>query len=183
MSFARVSACIFSSILVWLLIENVQGSALVGEVVTFTVSTPAEATELAEAMNCTESSTFIVDWQGRVELVKTLILGNGSSLNVSGSEGAVIDGRGLIPLLKVSGGVVLSLDNITLENARGGAISTTESSIVLRDCILSSNIAEGGGEFNGHSECTNNEIGYFILALEVPKAEDELSIKFCDLLP
>ena len=52
------------------------------------VSTPDEAQKLVRALNCTGGGIFEVTWSGRVPISETFVVPNGSSLTITGAEGA-----------------------------------------------------------------------------------------------
>lgn len=144
---------VFSSIILLSLTRAVEAVSNFIEAANFVVFTPADADEVTEALLSAGPMQVNVDWHGRVQLLRTLVLGNGSCLTITGLDDAVIDGGGTIPLLTVSDGAKLSLDNVSLEKGFaddwGGAITAHESSLVFSGCIFSSNTAtNGGGEFN-----------------------------------
>lgn len=118
------------------------------------VSTPAEAEELVEALECAGFAHVSVNWHGRVELTRPIILADSGFLDIMGSEKAIIDGGEATPLVTVSDGATLNLHNISLENGRaddlGGVVFANKSFISLDDCSFSGNKSDGSGEFNGY---------------------------------
>lgn len=133
----------------WFLVGEVKGADCGLGVLNVTVSTSDDAKELAEALTCTGSVHIVVNWLGRVELTQTVVVGNSSTLDIVGSEKAIIDGNRGIPLIKVSGGASLNLFNISLEDGEasdwGGAVFANESSITLDSCHFSGNNATYSG--------------------------------------
>lgn len=147
----RPSNGILSSIFVLWRLGAVHAVECAEDVINIDVSTSADAYELAEALACVGSTHVTVDWHGRVELARTVAVGDGSSLNITGSETAVIDGGGAIQLLTVSEGATLNLRTISLENGqadRGGSVFAKGSSITVVGSRFSGNKGTfGGGEF------------------------------------
>lgn len=115
------------------------------------ISNPSQANDLAEALACSESTQFLVDWYGKVELKRTLAIRNGSILTITGVENAVIAGGGEIRLFSVVGSS-LYLKNSTLEGGwaqgKGGAIfANSSSNIDIHSCNLTdSSASSDGGE-------------------------------------
>lgn len=71
------------------------------------VSSAAEAAELSNALLCSGSGQFEVDWSGNVLVSTTFAISNGTSLKVTGVGAAVIDGGGMTQLFAVEGGAFL----------------------------------------------------------------------------
>lgn len=152
MEFARASGCIVSLILASFFLVVVQAADCTDEWTKFLVYTSADADELMEGLMCAKLAHITVVWRGRVKLSKTLTVGNGSSLHIVGSEAAVVDGGGLVPLFTFSDGATANLTNLSFENGfvadNGGAISVVNSTVVFDTCNFSNSTAMGdGGEF------------------------------------
>lgn len=112
----------------------------------------SDVEELADSLVCPGSTQLMVDWYGQIEISRSLNLRNGSALNITGLDAAVIKGNGTDRLFTVSGGATLSLESITIEGGRapdgeyGGAISANESSnLNLHNCSFMNNNATLGG--------------------------------------
>lgn len=150
----QASVLVYSSIIALLFLRAVQAAECASEVASFDVSTADGADELVHSLMCIGSTHVTVDWHGWVKLTQTIAVGNGSSLSINGLEEAVIDGGSAIPLITVSGGATLKLNNISLENGwaadQGGAVFVNESYIALDSCRFSGNNATiDGGESEG----------------------------------
>lgn len=148
------SLCIIAAFVACLISGTAEAADSSKEVVSFVVATSADADDLADDLVNSGSVHIAVNWHGRVKLTRTLALENNSTLEIIGSEEAVIDGGGTMSLLTVSGGATLNLNNIALEkgwtDSSGGAIFAYESSVAVHDCRFSGNIAtNGGGECYG----------------------------------
>lgn len=147
------SRLVISGFHIWLLSGATKADDCPEEAMSLTVSTPAEAYELAQALRCSGLAHIHVDWNGRIELENSLALGNGSSLNITGSDGAIIDGADEVQLLTVNDGATLHMHNITLQQGRtiayGGGVFANDSSLIFNDCIFTGNIATYGGESYG----------------------------------
>lgn len=146
------SVYFLSIVLTWSLVRAVWAADRTGEEIDIVVSTAADVSELVLALMHDGPVQVSVDWRGRVELTQTLTLGNGSSLAITGSDEAAIDGGGTVRILEASGGTTLNLLNISLDNGWaadwGGALYANESSIRIDGCSFSGNTATiGGGEF------------------------------------
>lgn len=86
---------------------------------TFEITTTAEATELATALNCSGGGTFDVLWEGRVVVDETFALTDGSVVTIAGvGSGSIVDGGGTTQLFTVSD-ATLELSEIGLENGSG----------------------------------------------------------------
>jgi nitrous oxidase accessory protein NosD len=93
--------------------------------VAMTVASPKDAAKLAAAALC-DNAIINAVWQGNMQLAETLVVGNGTSLTVTGTSAktAVIDGSSRVQLFDVWG--QLTFVNMTLTNGHttkfGGAI-------------------------------------------------------------
>jgi hypothetical protein len=72
--------------------------------VTFKVSNPKDAGDLAAAALC-DNATVAAVWLGNIQLADTIVVGNGTSLTVAGASAntAVINGGNKVPLFIVWG--------------------------------------------------------------------------------
>lgn len=132
-------------------------------IVNVSVSTFEDAQGLQDALTCSGTGMFYVEWTGEVnigELDGGFTVLNGSSLNVTGIGGnAVINGDNRVRIFRLTGESHLYLNSISLENglqwtgySYGGAVFATEMSHVsATDCSFLNNSAdvfffESGGE-------------------------------------
>jgi hypothetical protein len=112
----------------------------------FNVSSTTEAAVLAKAAAC-PNALIRAFWQGKVQLRKTIRVGRGSSLTVSGedTESAIIDGGGKLQLFDVGPRGNLTLIDMTLTNgfadtANGGAVSIGPfATLRVMVCVFSDN--------------------------------------------
>lgn len=112
-----------------------------------TVASASEALAFAQAVNCTGPGSFSVDWTGTVETQATVSISNGTTLVISGSQDAIIDGGGQIQMFDVSS-ATLKLSNLVLENgnsSEGGAIKALSSNVTVTDCVFVENHASLNG--------------------------------------
>jgi predicted outer membrane repeat protein len=116
---------------------------------TITIASPKDAAKLAAAALC-ETAIIRAVWQGNVQLAETIVVGNGTSLTVTGASDAtaVIDGGSRVQLFDVSG--QLTLVNVTLVNGyaadSGGAIySRANTKLTISGCVFSGHQARYGG--------------------------------------
>lgn len=146
----RVRGCIIPGIHAYLLSRATKAADCPGEAISAVVATSTEAVELAEALGCSGQVHINVNWHGRVKLEHTLVLGNGSSLNITGSDEAIIDGADAIQLFTVNNGAMLSIRDATLQNGRStafaGGILAINSSLEIIDCSFMGNLGFYGGE-------------------------------------
>eukprot|EP00752_Nemacystus_decipiens_P012244 g10853.t1 len=119
--------------------------------VNMTVGSPEDADKLSEALACTGGGSFEVAWNGTVRITRSLVVGEGSFLNITGGSGdATVNGGGITRLFNITG-AVLHIENVVLSrgatNASGAAIlATGGATIVARACAFSTNTAiEGAG--------------------------------------
>lgn len=117
------------------------------------VSDTNEATQLAEAVNCSDGY-FFVYWIGEVKLDGIIEVGANTTLEIAGAENgsSFIDGSGHTGLFQTTGGI-LHLHDLTLTNGtndRGGAISAWHGSEVkITNCTFIGNNASRGGAIFG----------------------------------
>lgn len=52
--------------------------------VNMTVNSGEDANNLSDALTCTGGGTFEVSWNGSIQISRSLVVGNGSVLNVTG---------------------------------------------------------------------------------------------------
>eukprot|EP00953_Heterococcus_sp_UTEX-ZZ885_P038865 19940-Heterococcus_DN1.PRE.3 len=111
--------------------------------VAMTVANAKDAAKLTTAAKC-DNAIITVAWQGKIELADTIVVGNGTSLTVTGAsaETAIIDGGNAVQLLDVWG--QLTLMNLTLSNG-----DTTDFGGAIYNRVNSS-VAIGGSVFTGH---------------------------------
>lgn len=121
------------------------------------VSTTAEASALALSLNSsTGAQDLCVVWEGYVLVSETLTVRQGSTLNITGSDYAVLDGGGAIRLFNIGEAATLNLAHLRLEGGSvtatgesGGAILAKEGSrTTANNCTFSGHDATtGGGEW------------------------------------
>eukprot|EP00903_Cladosiphon_okamuranus_P016944 g15619.t1 len=119
-----------------------------------TVTTSAQAADLADALFCS-GGQFEVTWVGEVLLNSALTVSGGTFLKVTGSSsvGGVVDGGAQTQLFNVSGGSTLELQGLSLVNgvssSGGGAVGLSDmSSLAIANCSFEGNTdagADGGG--------------------------------------
>lgn len=108
-----------------------QAFTLCGNATSFTVASTDDATALASALQCSNGE-FYVQWMGEIVVEETIHVTNGTSLNITGTTGAVADGDFKTGLFAVDGGSFLHLRDMTLVQgfaSDGGAIHSDESSV------------------------------------------------------
>eukprot|EP00953_Heterococcus_sp_UTEX-ZZ885_P003628 2472-Heterococcus_DN1.PRE.1 len=111
--------------------------------VAMTVADSKDAAKLAKAALC-DNAIIKAVWQGNVQLAETIVVGNGTSLTVTGASAqkAIIDGGNAVQLFNVWG--ALTIMNLTLINGYtvdfGGAIYNR----------VNTRVAIGGSVFTGH---------------------------------
>lgn len=128
------------------------------DVTTLSVSSTAEAVELSEALLCSGSGKFEVEWSGEVLVTKTMSVSNSTSLKIIGSGStsppqAVINGGDEVRLFVVQGGSSLELNNLSIQPGMawpgiGEAVLVMDSSqLTVVDCSFSYSEAwSSGGE-------------------------------------
>ena len=140
--------------LIYMLKEGTSAPCDEGVVKNVSVSTLQDASDLRESLACSGQGTFYVEWSGQVnigDLTDGFAVGNGSSLNVTGSGGgAVINGGNRVRLFTLTEGSQLYLNSVSLENGKhdneGGAVYATDSSLLVAvDCSFLNNSANNGG--------------------------------------
>ena len=119
------------------------------ELQTFSVETTEDALHLVERLNCTRGNVT-VEWIGRVVMVETLRVLEGTTLFVHGGDpsSVVMDGAGSIQLFQVQN-ATLEVSGLGLtrgDAAYGGAIEASGSRLAIANCTFSGNNAdfEGG---------------------------------------
>jgi predicted outer membrane repeat protein len=111
----------------------------------FTVTCANEAAALAKAAACANAVISAI-WQGKVQLVKSIVVGKGTSLTITGrnAEAAIIDGGGKAQLFDVYG--MLTLVNVTVTNGfadedNGGAVSVRSlATLTTMGSVFSNNV-------------------------------------------
>jgi predicted outer membrane repeat protein len=114
-----------------------------------TVTTTTNAALLTAAALCS-NATIRAEWQGDVQLLSTIIVGDGTTLTIIGAgvNAATIDGDAETQLFEVYG--LLIVRNVTLTNGvaneKGGAILVQPSGVLnITGSVLTSNRAPRGG--------------------------------------
>ena len=108
-----------------------QAFTLCGNATILTITSTDDATALASALQCSNGE-FYVQWVGEVVVEETIHVTNGTSLNITGTAGAVADGDFKTGLFAVDGGSFLHLRDMALVQgfaSDGGAIHSDESSV------------------------------------------------------
>lgn len=116
------------------------------------VEDTAGAARLAQAVNCSGGS-FDVTWIGSVTVTETIHVGEGTTLNVTGSSDGMsaADGASQTSQFSLEGGGVLHLSDLTLANglagagSAGGALLAADATVTLTRCTFVDNAAEVGG--------------------------------------
>jgi predicted outer membrane repeat protein len=112
-----------------------------------TVTSAADAAVLIKAALC-PAATIRAVWQGSVQLPKTIVVADGTSLTLTGANvrSAVIDGASKLQLFNVFGD--LTLGNLTLSNGlsgNGGAVYVQPAATVnMIDCTVRNSSANYG---------------------------------------
>ncbi|KAG5179385.1 hypothetical protein JKP88DRAFT_247399 [Tribonema minus] len=112
---------------------------------TMVVDGPASAGALTTAAACA-NATIDVTWRGDVTIRQQIVVGNGTTMRMSGAaSSSVMRGhlRGSNRLMVVSRGADVTLDSMHLTNvnySRGGAVLVGENGrLTLQSCFLSNN--------------------------------------------
>lgn len=152
---AFVALLLFSS--------DIESAPCPASVTQISVSSPDDVQALRDALYCTGSGTFEVNWSGTVAVEQVIEVTGGSHLVVVQDptddldDVAVIDGGNSSGIFHVSGRSMLTLVNLVLRGGRsdrGGAIEVDSSSsldvdvnrVTALDCVFMSNYASRGGE-------------------------------------
>ncbi|CAM9428829.1 unnamed protein product [Scytosiphon promiscuus] len=155
-------AAVFSSVLAFVAFTAVplpqaEAAACAASVVQAHVASPADAQDLASALDCTGGGgVFNVTWTGSVVVTQPFNISAGAALTVTGvgggaDETAVIDAEGADGIFVVSGVSALNLENLVLQGGNssenGGAIRVEAggSVINLSNCDFLDNHAAGYG--------------------------------------
>lgn len=143
--------------------SGVESAPCPASVTQISVSSPDDVQALRDALYCTGSGTFEVNWRGTVAVEQAIEVAGGSHLIVAqaptddSDDVAVIDGGNSSGIFHVSGRSMLTLLNLVLKGGRsdrGGAIEVDSSSsldvdvnrVTALDCVFMSNYAPLGGE-------------------------------------
>ena len=108
------------------------------------VANTSDAEALAEALTCDGPGMFAVSWNGAVMLSRTLLVTNGTTLNVTGSsestgdgtngDGAVIHSDGTVLLFDIDLDSTVLLTGLTLSGGGGALRVAGGSSVEVIDC-------------------------------------------------
>lgn len=113
-----------------------------------TISTTQAATKLGQDILLCPGGSFAAEWQGSVSIAQPLELANGTSLVITGSSTATVDGQGEVPLFVVNGSTLL-VDGVMLSagyGTTGGVVSAREgATVTFLDCIVNGNKASSKG--------------------------------------
>ena len=128
---------------------------------TFSVETTEDALHLVERLNCTRGN-FVVEWAGRVVMVETLRVLEGTTLFVHGGDpsSVVMDGAGSVQLFQVQN-ATLEVSGLGLtrgDAANGGAIEASGSILAITNCTFSGNNANIKGGAIALYDGTNLEV-------------------------
>lgn len=153
----RAISYLFAGVFFWWHSGVIDAANCTDHIVELSIINGTHAEELADILACSRSARYIitVKWYGKINLSRTLSIGQGTALNITGFQGAAIAGDGAIQLFAVTGGAMLNLRDVSLEGGwapdGGGAIFANETSYIdLHDCKFSSNEAAGSG---GECQC------------------------------
>lgn len=131
----------------------------------YSVSLPADAALLAEALSACTGGAYNVTWNGAVVLNGPLVVAAGSSLTIAGAPGpagagggaaaaAALDGGGATGLVTLGAGSSLRLEGVTLRNAlresgNGGAVRAEGAgcSVFAVDSAFEGNAAAATASF------------------------------------
>eukprot|EP00903_Cladosiphon_okamuranus_P016020 g14792.t1 len=113
---------------------------------TWVVETPAQARDVAAAINCS-GGAFEVEWKGSVVVTEPIYVANGTVLAVSGDgENAVVDGNSTTRLFTVVD-ATLHLSGVNISygaSVVGGAIAAAGSTLTLNRTNFVGNSASAG---------------------------------------
>jgi fibronectin-binding autotransporter adhesin len=142
----------------------VQAQLCSSKPVTMTIAKAEDAAKLATAALC-DNASITVAWQGNVQLADTIVVGNGTSLAVTGASAktAIIDGGNAVQLFDVWG--QLTLINLTLSNGNttdfGGAIyNRVNSRVAISGSVFTGHQASYGGAICSDSEVTISDTAF-----------------------
>jgi predicted outer membrane repeat protein len=120
----------------------------------FTVQTAADAAKLGGVAAC-PGKALVVVWAGKVQLASTIAVGAGSSLTITGAQGAGISGGGTVQLFENFGTLTLNdlalIDGLAAPSAvaggfaDGGGIQARPNSVTkISGCMFAGHAADRG---------------------------------------
>jgi hypothetical protein len=112
---------------------------------TLRIETAQQAKELAALTTC-ERGSLTVQWLNTIVLSSTIAVGAGTTLTVTGINGAVLDGNNSTQLFSIAQSATLLLDRLQLKHGRadrGAAVyAATGAVLTISNCEFSDNFAE-----------------------------------------
>lgn len=116
---------------------------------TYLVQSSVDVSILNDAVNCSDGGRVDAIWSGSVELARTILIGTGTHLNVTGEDGAEAVGDFGYRMFRVSSGGTLDVWGVRLTGGtevEGGAILAENGTVRLENCEVDNNMAiENGG--------------------------------------
>lgn len=111
-------------------------------ITSFSVSTAADADELAAVLAECTGGVYEVDWIGAVALSQPLVIAAQSSVNITGFEGdsgepATLDGKSATGLVEMGEGSFLWLEDVTLKNAKQSGANGGAVQAIAPNCFIS----------------------------------------------
>lgn len=115
------------------------------------VSTTQEAAKLGQDILLCPGLSFKAEWQGHVSIAQPFELANGTSLVITGSSNATIDGQGDVSLFVVNGSTLL-VEGVVLSGGNGivgGVVAAREGAkVTFLDCqVYGNNASSKGGMY------------------------------------
>jgi hypothetical protein len=108
------------------------------------VETAQDVKELAALTACTNGNVT-VQWLKKLVLSSTIAVGAGTTLTVTGTNGAAIDGNDSTQLFSIAQSATLLLNGLQLKHGRadsGAAVYATGAVLTISNCKFSDNFAE-----------------------------------------
>lgn len=112
------------------------------------VEDEAGVAALRSAVNCTNGGTVQATWAGRLPVGSPIVVAGGTFLSVTGEDdSAEVYASSVTWLFGVGTGGALTLTGLKLSGGsarEGGAISSSQADVVLRNCTFEGNVATAG---------------------------------------